>query len=125
MGLTAIVLGAAAGGGFPQWNCNCDVCRLAWAGDKRVRARTQASFAVADKHLSTRAFMLGDRPTIVDFSMAGYVFYPAEGTGFDITTEFPALHAWRQRLAALPGWKPPYEMMPVGSDLRLGMRRPA
>jgi pyrroloquinoline quinone biosynthesis protein B len=47
MGLTAIVLGAAAGGGFPQWNCNCDVCRLAWAGDRRVRARTQASLAVS------------------------------------------------------------------------------
>jgi pyrroloquinoline quinone biosynthesis protein B len=47
MGLTAIVLGAAAGGGFPQWNCNCDVCQLAWAGDPRVRARTQASLAVS------------------------------------------------------------------------------
>src|SRR6187549_2422474 len=47
MSLTAIVLGAAAGGGFPQWNCNCDVCRLAWAGDARVRARTQASLAVS------------------------------------------------------------------------------
>ncbi len=47
MGLTAIVLGAAAGGGFPQWNCNCEVCRLAWAGDLRVRARTQASLAVS------------------------------------------------------------------------------
>ena len=47
MGLTAIVLGAAAGGGFPQWNCNCEICRLAWAGDKRVRARTQASLAVS------------------------------------------------------------------------------
>jgi pyrroloquinoline quinone biosynthesis protein B len=47
MGLTAIVLGAAAGGGFPQWNCNCDVCRLAWAGDARVRPRTQASVAVS------------------------------------------------------------------------------
>jgi pyrroloquinoline quinone biosynthesis protein B len=47
MGLTAIVLGAAAGGGFPQWNCNCDVCRLAWAGDARVRPRTQASLAVS------------------------------------------------------------------------------
>ena len=47
MGLTAIVLGAAAGGGFPQWNCNCAVCRLAWAGDSRVRARTQASVAVS------------------------------------------------------------------------------
>jgi pyrroloquinoline quinone biosynthesis protein B len=46
MGLTAIVLGAAAGGGFPQWNCNCDVCRLAWAGDNRVRPRGQASLAV-------------------------------------------------------------------------------
>jgi len=45
--LTAIVLGAAAGGGFPQWNCRCAVCRLAWAGDPRVRARTQASLAVS------------------------------------------------------------------------------
>jgi len=45
--LTAIVLGSAAGGGFPQWNCRCAVCRLAWAGDPRVRARTQASLAVS------------------------------------------------------------------------------
>jgi pyrroloquinoline quinone biosynthesis protein B len=45
--LAAIVLGAAAGGGFPQWNCRCAVCRLAWAGDKRVRPRTQASLAVS------------------------------------------------------------------------------
>jgi pyrroloquinoline quinone biosynthesis protein B len=45
--LTAIVLGSAAGGGFPQWNCRCAVCRLAWAGDARVRARTQASIAVS------------------------------------------------------------------------------
>src|ERR1700693_1247442 len=45
--LTAIVLGAAAGGGFPQWNCRCAVCRLAWAGDKRVKPRTQASLAVS------------------------------------------------------------------------------
>jgi pyrroloquinoline quinone biosynthesis protein B len=45
--LTAIVLGAAAGGGFPQWNCRCAVCRLAWAGDPRVKPRTQASLAVS------------------------------------------------------------------------------
>src|SRR4051794_16636125 len=47
MGLIAIALGTAAGGGFPQWNCRCEVCRLAWARDKRVRARTQASLAVS------------------------------------------------------------------------------
>ena len=45
--LTAIVLGAAAGGGIPQWNCRCDVCRLAWSGDPRVKSRTQASLAVS------------------------------------------------------------------------------
>lgn len=42
---TAIVLGAAAGGGFPQWNCRCEVCRLAWTGDTRVKARGQSSVA--------------------------------------------------------------------------------
>ncbi len=45
--LTALVLGAAAGGGFPQWNCRCPVCRLAWDGDPRVKARTQASIALS------------------------------------------------------------------------------
>jgi pyrroloquinoline quinone biosynthesis protein B len=45
--LTAIVLGAAAGGGFPQWNCRCPVCRLAWDHDPRVKPRTQASLAVS------------------------------------------------------------------------------
>jgi pyrroloquinoline quinone biosynthesis protein B len=45
--VTAIVLGAAAGGGFPQWNCQCRVCRLAWSGDARVKARTQASLAIS------------------------------------------------------------------------------
>lgn len=44
---TAIVLGAAAGGGFPQWNCRCEVCRLAWAGDKRAKARGQSSVALS------------------------------------------------------------------------------
>jgi len=45
--LTAIVLGSAAGGAFPQWNCRCPVCALAWAGDARVKPRTQAGLAVS------------------------------------------------------------------------------
>ena len=44
--LTAIILGSAAGGAFPQWNCRCPVCQLAWTGDPRVRPRTQAGIAV-------------------------------------------------------------------------------
>lgn len=45
--LRLLVLGSAAGGGFPQWNCRCPVCALAWDGDPRVMARTQSSLAVS------------------------------------------------------------------------------
>ena len=40
------VLGSAAGGGFPQWNCNCANCRGLRAGTLRAKARTQCSVAV-------------------------------------------------------------------------------
>ena len=42
-------------------------------------------------------FMLGDRPTIVDFSLVGYLYYPCEETGFDLAAAFPAIDAWRGR----------------------------
>ena len=77
MGLTAIVLGAAAGGGFPQWNCNCDVCRLAWAGDARVRPRTQASLAIsADRKRWT---LLNASPDLRAQIQATPVLQPHEG----------------------------------------------
>ncbi len=41
------VLGSAAGGGFPQWNCGCPNCRAVRAGDARLQARTQESVAVS------------------------------------------------------------------------------
>jgi len=89
-----------------------------------LRSRVEASYSIVDKHLMDRAFVLGDRPTIVDFSMAGYVYYSPEETGFDIAADYPALDAWRQRLAALPGWKPPYELMPVGSSPPVRVTQP-
>ncbi len=45
--MLAAVLGAAAGGGFPQWNSNAPGCRRARAGDPLARPRTQASLAVS------------------------------------------------------------------------------
>ena len=39
------VLGSAAGGGFPQWNCHCGTCEAARAG-LRARPRTQSSLAI-------------------------------------------------------------------------------
>ena len=39
------VLGSAAGGGYPQWNCHCRVCEAARAGERAV-PRTQSSLAI-------------------------------------------------------------------------------
>jgi pyrroloquinoline quinone biosynthesis protein B len=50
--LRIVVLGAAAGGGFPQWNANNDACRRARAGDPAARPRTQCSIAVSGDGLS-------------------------------------------------------------------------
>jgi pyrroloquinoline quinone biosynthesis protein B len=41
------VLGAAAGGGLPQWNCGCANCGAARAGDPRIPPRTQDSLALS------------------------------------------------------------------------------
>ncbi|MEL6373551.1 MAG: glutathione S-transferase family protein [Pseudomonadota bacterium] len=77
-----------------------------------LRGRAEAALAIVDKHLAKKPFMLGERPTYVDFSLCGYMFYPTQEHGFDFKSDFANLEAWRQRMAALPGWKGPYELMP-------------
>jgi glutathione S-transferase len=86
------------------------------AGDPAVLAflkgRIDGNLGIVNKRLSSRPFMLGERPTIADVSLAGYLYYPAEEFGFDIAKDHPAIGAWLGRMRALPGWKPPYELMP-------------
>lgn len=43
-----LVLGSAAGGGFPQWNCNCFNCAGLRGGSIAATARTQSSIAVSE-----------------------------------------------------------------------------
>jgi pyrroloquinoline quinone biosynthesis protein B len=76
--LTAIVLGSAAGGGYPQWNCQCPVCRLAWEGDRRVKPRTQASVAVSGdgRHWT----LLNASPDLRAQLAAAKSLWPTEGT---------------------------------------------
>ena len=57
-----LVLGSAAGGGFPQWNCLCANCRLAWERDPRAERRSQASLAVSLD--SERWVILGASPDL-------------------------------------------------------------
>ncbi|MCE8022476.1 pyrroloquinoline quinone biosynthesis protein PqqB [Halomonas sp. MCCC 1A11036] len=42
-----LILGAAAGGGFPQWNCNCTLCKGVREGSIDARPRTQSSIAIS------------------------------------------------------------------------------
>lgn len=46
------VLGSAAGGGFPQWNCNCRMCHGVRQGTINARPRTQSSIAVSSDGIS-------------------------------------------------------------------------
>jgi glutathione S-transferase len=56
--------------------------------------------------------MVGDAPTIADFSLCGYLFFPVEESGYEIHERFPHLAAWLGRLRAITGWKEPYAMLP-------------
>jgi glutathione S-transferase len=77
-----------------------------------LKGRIDGSLAIVNKRLAARPFLLGERPTIADVSLAAYLYYPAEEFGFDIAKDHPAIGAWLERMRALPGWKHPYELMP-------------
>lgn len=75
--LRVLVLGSAAGGGFPQWNCNCEVCRRARAQETDARARTQSSLAVSadDRHW----FLLNASPDLRQQINANPPLHPKDG----------------------------------------------
>ncbi len=77
-----------------------------------LRGRLDASFAIVDKHLAGREFMVGAGPTVVDLSLCGYLYYPVEESGYEITTRYPNIAAWLTRVRALDGWADPYDILP-------------
>ena len=87
---------------------------LAKVGEPQVheflRGRVKTSLGILNMHLSDRNFALGEKPSIADFSMCGYLFWPDE---FGVSwSDYPHIGAWLGRIQALPGWVHPYELMP-------------
>jgi glutathione S-transferase len=76
------------------------------------KARALGALGIVNKRLEKSPFLVGDRPTIADVSLTGYLYYPVEEFGFDIAKDHPAIAAWRERMQALPGWAHPYDIMP-------------
>jgi pyrroloquinoline quinone biosynthesis protein B len=56
------ILGSAAGGGFPQWNCACSNCRSLRTGTFHGKARTQAQLAISAD--AQHWFLLGASPDL-------------------------------------------------------------
>lgn len=75
-----------------------------------LQGRLQGAYKVLDRHLQDRAWVADTAPTIADFACCGYLFYP-ELFGFS-RAEWPNIDRWLDALAALPGWKHPYDLMP-------------
>jgi glutathione S-transferase len=87
------------------------------ANDKRVpeviaflKGRLHAALAVLESELAARDWLVGDRLTCADISACGYLFYPEPFTF--ARPEYPAIDAWLTRIAAMPGWAHPYDLMP-------------
>jgi pyrroloquinoline quinone biosynthesis protein B len=74
--LRVVILGAAAGGGVPQWNCGCPVCRAARNEDPELQ-RTQASiaFSVDGAHW----FLVNASPDLRQQLIATKQLHPADG----------------------------------------------
>lgn len=75
-------------------------------------SRARDAWKVLETHLAGREWVAAPRPTIADLSLCGYLFWPDQ---IDMDRgEFPAISAWLERIAALPGWAAPEALMPSG-----------
>ena len=77
---------------------------------KFLRGRAEAALAIVDKHLASQPYIVGDRVTIADLSLCGYLYYDNE-LGFSLAPYGNVLK-WLDRIRTLEGWQHPYELMP-------------
>ena len=78
---------------------------IAW-----IDGRLATALKILDAHLTEREWIVGRDVTNADFSCCSYLFYP-EPFGFD-RTAYPNIDRWLDRIADLPGWRHPYDLMP-------------
>jgi len=74
------------------------------------RRRAETAWGVLNAHLERRKYVVGERLTIADTSLVGYLYFDDE-IGVDWST-YPALRDWLARIRSEPRWVHPYELMP-------------
>ena len=83
-----------------------------------LQGRLKESWATLENAVRERDWLVGNAITVADISCCGYLYYP-EPFGFS-RRDWPAIDRWLDRIAAQPGWKHPYDMMPGHPSDRLG-----
>lgn len=76
------------------------------------RRRVDDFLGILDTLLRDRPFVAGPDVTVADISMCAYLSYPEDEIGYDLAHSHPHVRAWLDRLAALPGWRAPYDLLP-------------
>jgi glutathione S-transferase len=74
------------------------------------RRRAESAWGVLDAHLAGRRYVVGDRLTVADLSLCGYLFWPDE-IGVDWNT-YSNVRDWLKRIESQPRWVHPYKLMP-------------
>lgn len=88
---------------LPQAKRNKDVIAF-------LLGRVRTAMKTLEAHLEGSDWIVGDTMTIADISCVGYLYFTDE---FDVDiVDFPNIKRWREAIAALPGWKHPYDLMP-------------
>ncbi len=88
--------------------------QFAGGGEPKVveflKGRAEAALKIVDKQLSGSDFIIGKRATIADLSLCGYLYYEDE-LALSLSP-YSNIRRWLDRIASLPGWKHPYQLMP-------------
>ena len=88
---------------LPEAKRNADVIGF-------LSMRLAAALKVMEDHLTDRDWLVGDDITIADIACCSYLYYPEPFT-FD-RADYPNINRWLDAIAATPGWKHPYDLMP-------------
>jgi glutathione S-transferase len=74
------------------------------------RKRAETAWKIIDGHLTGRRYVVGDRLTIADLSICGYLFWDEE-LAVD-WAQYPHVRDWLARIRGEPRWKHPYDLLP-------------
>lgn len=75
-----------------------------------LRGRSETAWNVLNAHLAGRRYVVADRLTVADLSLAGYLFWPEE-IGVDWAS-YANIGDWLDRIRSEPRWVHPYQLMP-------------